>query len=256
MYIVGGEPLLIQRHYEFLDSLISKGIAGQMTLEYNSNITTIPERAWNLWRHFGQVSVGASMDGVGAVNDYIRHPSRFASVAANLHKLDVAEGNFRIRTSTTVSVFNILHLTEFLKWKLEQNFKRVTWPVQNALLACHPLHSPNYLSIQILPPLAKVRVAEKFADFQIWLRGWVQGQDFSEKRANALVEASKDLLEGYLKLLNARDLSYLIPQFKCETQELDRLRRESFAQTFPELNQFIEGVSDARAHNESPRIGN
>ncbi len=94
MYLVGGEPLLIEAHYDFLESCVKRGYAQNIKLEYNSNITAIPDKAWSLWKHFRLVQIGASIDGIGRVNDYIRHPSKWERVHENLMRLIGLKENF------------------------------------------------------------------------------------------------------------------------------------------------------------------
>jgi sulfatase maturation enzyme AslB (radical SAM superfamily) len=80
LYIVGGEPLLIDQHYEFLQKCIDAGRSKSIVIEYNTNITNIPERAWNIWKHFERIQIGMSVDAVGPINDYIRNPSKWHKI--------------------------------------------------------------------------------------------------------------------------------------------------------------------------------
>jgi len=113
LYIVGGEPLMIDQHYNFLQKCVDRGCAKDIVVEYNSNITNIPERAWNIWKNFRQIGIGASIDAIGDLNRYIRYPSDFNTIWKNLQKLSAAEGNFRIWYATTISIYNVLHLQIF-----------------------------------------------------------------------------------------------------------------------------------------------
>ena len=72
VYFAGGEPMLIERHYEFLQKCVDEGVANKITVEYNSNLTNIPQRAWDVWKHFKRIQIGASVDGVGDLNYYKR----------------------------------------------------------------------------------------------------------------------------------------------------------------------------------------
>ena len=94
LYIVGGEPLMIDRHYEFLQKCVDKDCAKNIIVEYNTNMTNIPQRAWDIWKHFKQVNIGGSVDGVGDIQYYMR-PYRFEKILENLLKVSKAEGNFK-----------------------------------------------------------------------------------------------------------------------------------------------------------------
>ena len=52
IYFAGGEPLLIQRHYDFLEKCIDLDNAKNMIIEYNTNMTTLPPRVIKLWKSF------------------------------------------------------------------------------------------------------------------------------------------------------------------------------------------------------------
>jgi hypothetical protein len=43
IYINGGEPFLIKAHKRLLDDLIVQGVAGEIELEYSTNVTILPE---------------------------------------------------------------------------------------------------------------------------------------------------------------------------------------------------------------------
>jgi len=52
VYMAGGEPLLIERHYEFLEKCVDLDVAKNIVIEYNTNMSTIPNRVLNRWKHF------------------------------------------------------------------------------------------------------------------------------------------------------------------------------------------------------------
>ena len=80
VYIVGGEPLLIKSHYEFLKKCIEQNVSHKLNIEYNSNITEIPNKVWSLWRQFKNITFHISLDGFGKVNDLIRYPSQWEKI--------------------------------------------------------------------------------------------------------------------------------------------------------------------------------
>jgi sulfatase maturation enzyme AslB (radical SAM superfamily) len=240
IYCVGGEPLLIERHYDLLKRLVDGNFAGQVSLEYNSNITTIPERALQLRPHFKEVSIGASIDGYGKINDYIRHPSRWAQLEANLRRLDQSPGRLRVWISTTVQVYNIFYLPELLQWKIASNFARIGANVQSPFIKTHPLHSPAHFSVQVLPPRAKVAVAQRLDDFyQNWFLPNLESIEPRFGTKESLQAKMSRLLAGYKSLMFKRDLSHLLPEFKTVTARMDRARGENWAEVMPELAELL-----------------
>ena len=56
--------MMIERHFEFLRKCIELDLAKSMIIEYNTNMTNLPDKVLKLWEKFKQVRVGASIDGV------------------------------------------------------------------------------------------------------------------------------------------------------------------------------------------------
>ncbi len=239
IHTVGGEPLLIDKHFDLLEKCIASDAAKNITIEYNSNITVIPDRAWAIWSKFRSVNIGISLDGYGKVNDYIRYPSKWSKIEANIDRLDSAPGNFRVWLSTTVQAYNILHLPELLKWRLSKKFKRVNNFQTQPLITTHPLHNPKHLSVKMLPKEYKLFVDERFDFFLHWLTEWLPNQSFNKDEQNNLLIRSKKLLSSYQDFMHSEDWSSQIPQFWSYTKKLDQIRSQSFRSVFPELNSAI-----------------
>lgn len=224
---MGGEPLLNRNHFAFLSELVDAGLSRQVKLRYTTNLTVLPALARSLWPQFRRVKVNVSLDGVNEVNDYIRFPSRFAQVVANLRRLDQMPSPVHISISTTVSVLNVFYLTDLLRWKLEQGFSRVNCEAHEPLLNIHLLHQPDYLSVQILSASAKSAVQKRFADFQKWLAKW--------SRSAELSAAAERLLTSVTRYMQAADLSARQTHFLEITAKLDKLRGQDARLALPEL---------------------
>lgn len=220
LYIVGGEPLLINRHYEFLQKCVDSNRAKNIVVEYNANITNIPERAWNIWKHFQRIQIGMSVDGVGPINDYIRNPSKWKKIEENIRKLDNAEGNFKIWWAATIQAYNLIHLPDMMLWKIEQNFKRVNVDVNHkSVISPHPLHNPKFLNIKVFPKESKEWISNYFNDYKIQARDRIKN-DLNYKHFCGI-------LDQYAKYMNSEDYSSELPKFWHYTKTLDRTRNEN-----------------------------
>ena len=104
---------------------VDQGYAKDMIVEYNSNITNIPKRAWDIWKHFRRIGIGASIDAIGDLNYYIRYPSHFKKIWENLNKLSSADGNFKVWYATTISVYNVYIPSEMLEFIIQIRYPRV-----------------------------------------------------------------------------------------------------------------------------------
>lgn len=62
-----------------------------MKIEYNSNITYIPNKALDIWQHFEKICIGVSLDGINKINNYIRYPSKWEKAFNSLRKYTIEE---------------------------------------------------------------------------------------------------------------------------------------------------------------------
>lgn len=172
VYLVGGEPLIIEKHYEFLNYCVEQGHSKNITLEYNTNLTNIQPRALELWKNFKEVQFGISMDGIGDTLEYVRNPLKSSLIEKNLKKLDevgTESMNFRAWIAFTIGSLNAFHLPEFLKWKIEQDFSIISPMMKNnpkPYANVHPIHKPHELSTRFLPIDVKDQVRDSWEAFR------------------------------------------------------------------------------------------
>ena len=240
LYIVGGEPLLIDRHYEFLQKCVDYGQSSKMTIEYNTNLTNIPTRAWSIWKHFKQVNIGASIDGVGDINHYMRYPSNFDQIHKNLLKLSNAEGNFKIWIAATINVFNVLHFPEFMEWILLNKISKVNDDNWRPIITPHPLHGPKFYNIRMLPAFAKNHIKEKYESYKPKLIEIINNTNWSEERKIASRRDATGLLDQYVDYMYAKDFSDALPMFWKTTRKLDAIRGHSIEDYIPELYSLLK----------------
>ena len=152
----GGEPFMIQEHFDMLQGIVDRGIAHQVEIHYNTNGTQWPEGAEHIWRHFRTVEIAFSIDDVGARFEYQRSNAVWTEVCANLDRFrDLKEiySNIRLQICTTVNVFNVRYLDEVARWigANAESFNFVYWNM---------MHDAWYFSIACLPDSAKAEIAD------------------------------------------------------------------------------------------------
>lgn len=243
LHIVGGEPLLIENHYKALEYLCEKGYSKKITLEYNTNLMVLPQKALDLWKNFAQVKIGVSLDGFNEVNDYIRSPSKWSIIVKNLHRLNSASPNLTMWLSATIQIYNIYNITDLIRFKLESDLTRFNSTMRLPFITSHVLHHPKYLNVRVLPAQCKRKVQRKFDDFKLWFAKWSQDNIEDPKRREAMAAKLDDLLRSYIDYMNKEDWSHLMPKFLDYTYKLDAIRKQSFAHVLPELASDIEQSS-------------
>jgi sulfatase maturation enzyme AslB (radical SAM superfamily) len=241
LYIVGGEPLIIDEHQESLERLVASGKAGKIQLEYNTNLTMVPDRLVHLWEQFKQIRIGVSIDGIGDVFNYQRTPAKFDAVYANMMTLQNNERiNLKAWFAYTVTPMNVFHTADFMKWKLTESgldkFNPITGP--RPVITHHMCHSPKYYNVKVLPQYLKDQVAEHYQEH----RDWVLTTDFSDKVKNNFIK----VLTGIETFMMSEDYSEeWLDHFVDQTVKLDEIRNQNILDIVP---QFKSLFTDA--HNE------
>ena len=175
IYFSGGEPTLVENMYDMLQKLIDSGMAKDMELEYNINLTNIPKRAISLWHEFKKVQLGCSIDGVGKINDYIRYPSKWSKIDENIKWLDVnTKPNIVLFNTFTWQILNAVEVLDLVKYQIENNFTKFNFAVNSVFFSMHFLHSPDYLNVKALPKELKEYVQYEFDKFDNeFFKPWV-----------------------------------------------------------------------------------
>jgi MoaA/NifB/PqqE/SkfB family radical SAM enzyme len=151
----GGEPFMIQEHFDLLQGLIDRDLAGGIEIHYNTNGTQYPEGAIDIWRHFRHVEIAFSIDDVGARFEYQRTGAQWHEVEANIARFKLLRDqypNISLQVCSTVNVFNVLYLPELAEWNYSQGFDYVYWNM---------MHEAYYFSIATLPEQAKRDITVK-----------------------------------------------------------------------------------------------
>jgi hypothetical protein len=223
IYFAGGEPLMMEEHYNILDELERRG-RFDVRLIYNTNFThtRLKDReVFDYWRKFESVAVGASLDAMGPRAEYIRKGTNWARVERNRRAMLEQCPNVDFYISPTLSILNALHLPDFHRSWVEQGLIRA----QD--LNVNILQDPAYLRIDIATPEYKQTLNDRYQAHLEWLRPLDQ-----LNRATVGFESA-------INFLQCTDNQTLLPKFWSKTRELDSLRNENILQIIPELTDLI-----------------
>jgi MoaA/NifB/PqqE/SkfB family radical SAM enzyme len=154
----GGEPWLIEEHWDLLRHAVKTGDSKHIDIHYNTNATVNPfskDKSW-LWNEFGRVDIAFSIDNVGKRFEYERYGANW--IKAN-HIIDdthfaqrVDTPNITTQLCFTINIQNVYYINELLEWAEEKEFGSIYFNM---------LHSPDRMSIQYMTPEAKELVLNK-----------------------------------------------------------------------------------------------
>jgi|694.fasta_scaffold146385_2 radical SAM protein with 4Fe4S-binding SPASM domain len=115
VYFAGGEPLIMKEHYFMLEKLIEAGKT-DVRIQYNTNFSELAfkdKHVFDYWRHFKNVSVGASLDASGARAELIRKGTDWQQTVENRRRMIAEVPHVDFYVSATVSAMNVLHVLDF-----------------------------------------------------------------------------------------------------------------------------------------------
>ena len=235
VYFAGGEPMLIERHYEFLEKCVELDVAKNIIIEYNTNATTLPTRVLNLWKSFKQVRIGASVDGMNGMQEYHRYPAKWEKILKNLYKIDNLPDNVFSWLAFTVTAYNVNHMIDFMKWKLkESNFRKINSTIRRPIVTHHVAHHPKHLNVRVLPDQYKHHVSKRFDEFV----EWIKNNNFEAH----VIKQAEDIANGIKNYMNGE--SYYEnhwKEFLDYTKKLDEIRNEKLLTTEPSFEKYING---------------
>ena len=157
----GGEPFMIDQHFDMLQGMVDRGIAGQVEIHYNTNGTLFPDRGAAIWQHFKTVEIAFSVDDIGPRFEYQRSNAAWDTVKENINRFRIMREhmpNLQLQCCTTVNVFNVRYLDEVALWIALQDFDFVYWNM---------MHDAWYFSISRLPATAKQQIADYLANCEV-----------------------------------------------------------------------------------------
>jgi sulfatase maturation enzyme AslB (radical SAM superfamily) len=90
IYWVGGEPLMYEQHWRYMKRIIELGDGKRVYARYNTNLSRVDYRGTNLYSdilvNLRDWQICASLDGTGAVGEYIRTGLNFEKWKENFTK--------------------------------------------------------------------------------------------------------------------------------------------------------------------------
>lgn len=219
IYFAGGEPLMMEEHYNILEELERRG-RFDVRLIYNTNFTHVKLKdrwVFEYWKKFDSVAVGASLDGMGKYAEYIRKGTVWDTVERNREQMLEICPQVDFYISATTSIFNVLHLPDFHRAWVDKGY------IKPQDFNINVLQDPAFYRVDIAPATYKQQVNEKYQEHLNWLRPRDQLQ-----RATV----------GYESVINymlATDNTHLLDKFWAKTNQLDEIRRENVLEIIPEL---------------------
>ena len=209
----GGEPFMIQEHFDLLRYSVEHGSSKFQELYYNTNGTVYPDQAEELWKNFKHVEVAFSIDNLGEKFELERSGAKWDEVNRNIQKFQEMKTrlpNLELHVVSTVSIQNVYYLEELCDWISKQNFDYEDLNL---------VHEAQWVSVGSMIPEAKSAVIEH-----------LQAGKFNDRHRPAIDRIIQFIKNGETK--NGQ-------RFREEMKQMDSIRNENFAETHPEIAKLM-----------------
>ena len=216
--ITGGEPFLIEEHFEFLRYCVETGNAHRIDIHYNTNGTQFPQDAIeNIWPHFKRVEVAFSIDGLGTEFEYQREGAKWDQVTENIrmfHEVRKSSNWLTTQLCTTINTQNVMDTVDILEWAEDVGFDFI-W--------VNILHTARYFCVKTMNPKAKERVKQHLEQ----QRARLKTQD-AVRQLNSLIE---------FVMLPDEDLT---KELVYNLERVDKVRNQNWREALPKLARLID----------------
>ena len=154
----GGEPWLIEEHWDLLRHAATTGDSKHIDIHYNTNATVDPFKNKNslIWDDFGRVDIAFSIDNVENRFEYERFGADWVQANNIINDIHFAKHvdlpNITTQLCFTINIQNVYYIDELLEWADTKDFGSIYFNM---------LHSPEHMSVQHMTPEAKYLVLNK-----------------------------------------------------------------------------------------------
>lgn len=225
--LIGGEPMLIEQCTEVVRHLVESGHAPHMVLSVTTNGMVMPDGWIEMASKFRQVTLTISLDGYGPVSEYIRFPSKWEQIHANMKRYKALPNAYML-VNATVQAYNMLHVVDLIRFCDEMGIE----------FRYHFLIGPDHLSPLVMPEPVRREAGQRVRQFAM------RNDKSGASRSTHVTDRDAwlmQLAQAFEADVPAWDDKKL-REFMIFTNDLDASRGQSFAAALPELKAIIEAA--------------
>jgi hypothetical protein len=130
IYWCGGEPLMWDTHWKSMLRIVDLGFSNEVYVRYNTNLSRVSfgkTKLFDLLGNFNDWQVCASIDGTGAVGEYIRDGLNYKQWLENFRQgISVSRNARQMRLDFTITMPGLLELKNMFDLSQELNTEILT----------------------------------------------------------------------------------------------------------------------------------
>ena len=213
IYFAGGEPLMMEEHYQLLMELIKIKQTNTL-LRYNSNLSILKFKEFDLcdlWKKFKYVKLAVSVDATETLGNYIRKGVRWEKLISNIRLLKKECPHIQIEIAPTISILNINSFGKMHQYFVEEGL------IQIDSIYLNLLNRPRNYNIQILPEKEKEKAKSELYQNIKWLE--------NNRADERVIDEYRSIIE-YLEM-NPNSEEFTL--FHDYNSKIDQIRGEKYS---------------------------
>jgi len=212
IYFAGGEPLLEQYNLNFLETY--RNLDTEIII--NTNLTVVNDRIIQILSKFKNVTLMVSLDGIAAVNDYIRHGSNFENIIENIRTVNKLE-NVQIVVNFVLNMYNVFDIKNFFQY-FETNF-----PELFSRICISPVCNETELFLECMPQELRKPAIDVL------------------KSCLSLSGRNQYILQDSIKILEQDNFNQAeFNNFIKYSLALDKIRNQSLISVIPQFGPYVD----------------
>ena len=227
VYFAGGEPLLMDEHWQILD-MLDRNKRYNVVLTYNTNLSKLTYKNknvidyWEKWGH--NIWLWPSIDEIDDRAELIRSGTDWKNVENNLR--EVSKINIHIRPSITVSCMNVHRIPEIINRLVEMGVVKKDYE-NYTNFSINVVEFGAHFHVSVLSDETRLKVKDKLEKF------------ISDYNSRFNVDISNKFLHLFWHLEKPHNPKNAV-RFKTEMIALDKIRGENSVKTIPELEEIFK----------------
>lgn len=212
VFLLGGEPTLLDGTLEFLESLKEKNLNDKVLVRLSTNGTNVNQRLLQSLEGFNQVRINVSIDGMDEIAYIQRTPSNWSMIKSNLDDLTNWANKSESRNIVLHSVMtslNFHHIIDFWQF-ICKNYK------SNLFLSLMPvLEEDDNFTLSIVPGNIAQEMKLKLRDFENSL------SEDRHKQFSLVIYRFKNILDHCQFSINNELIHFQLDQLQKIHPEMD-----------------------------------
>ena len=152
--IIGGEPLIMKKHYQMMDAIVETGHAKHIYVKYQTNLTKVSVGKHSMFDyapHFREIAVVGSVDGVGKTIEYMRRRTNWQELEDNIKECGKYP-NVVVDFNGLVSFLSVLRFYEVPEYvKSNPNIFQINWAILETPRSLRPNNLPQKIKDELIP---------------------------------------------------------------------------------------------------------